>query len=294
MANTLKPKTVDKLISEALAIEAQEAAEAGQVGFMARAMVQATMPHKRVTGNEFSRRNGNFTLSMIAPSRVGLPYGNVPRLLLSWLTTEAVKTGERELVLGHSLSAFMGELGFQVTGGRHGSITRLKNQTRRLFSTTVNCAYENEQAGALLNYMVAERALLWWDAKDPEQAALWQSTVTLSEPFFEEITSRPVPVDMRALKALKRSPLALDIYAWLTYRLSYLKRPTRLPWGVLQMQFGADYPMTGQGRRNFKKNFLLQLRKVQAIYPVDLETEAEALLLKPAKPHVRRLKRQRL
>lgn len=290
MAKPLQPKTVDKLISEALAIEAQEAADAGAIGFMARAMVQATMPHKRVAGNEFSRRNGHFTLNMIAPSRVGLPYGNVPRLLLAWITTEAVKTGERELVLGNSLSAFMGELGFQPTGGRHGSITRLKGQTRRLFATTVNCTYEGENADALVNYMVAERALLWWDAKDPEQAALWQSSVTLTKPFFDEITTSPVPVDMRALKALKRSPMALDIYSWLTYRLSYLKRPTRLPWGVLQMQFGADYPMTGQGRRNFKKNFLLQLQKVQAIYPVDLDPGTAALTIKPDKPHVRRLK----
>ena len=59
MAKTLKPQTVEKLIQEALAIESEEALEAGTVGFMARAMVQATMPHKRVKGNEFSRRNGN-------------------------------------------------------------------------------------------------------------------------------------------------------------------------------------------------------------------------------------------
>ena len=33
-----------------------------------------------------------------------LPYGNLPRLLIAWLCTEAVRTQSRELVLGRSLS----------------------------------------------------------------------------------------------------------------------------------------------------------------------------------------------
>ena len=72
----------------------------------------------------------------------------------------------------------------------------------------------------------------------------WKSTVTLSTDFFEGIVQNPVPVDMRALKALKRSPMALDIYCWLTYRLSYLRKPTEIPWSALQMQFGAEYGLS--------------------------------------------------
>ncbi len=84
-----------------------------------------------------------------------VPYGSVPRLLLAWVTTEAVKTKERELELGDSMSAFM-----------------------------------------------AER-------------------------FYNEVIDRLVPIDMRALK---QSPLALDIYHMLTHRMSYLKSPTVIPW----------------------------------------------------------------
>jgi len=65
---------------EALAIEAHEAREAGALGYMARALVQATLPHSKPDTNEFERRNGAFTLVMLAPSRVGLPYGVIPRL----------------------------------------------------------------------------------------------------------------------------------------------------------------------------------------------------------------------
>ena len=44
---------------------------------------------------------------MIAGGLNKLPYGNIPRLLLAWVCTEAVRTQSRELVLGASLSAFM-------------------------------------------------------------------------------------------------------------------------------------------------------------------------------------------
>jgi hypothetical protein len=291
VANHLKPETVNKLISEALAIEAEEAKEAGALGFMARAMIQATLPHKAVKGNEFIRRNGLYTLTMLAPSKVGLPYGNVPRLLLAWLTTEAVKTKNRELYLGDSLTAFMGELGFQATGGRYGSITRLKTQTRRLFSTNIQCDYDAENMAAMVGYRLADAAMLWWDAKDPDQQGLWQSNVTLSQPFYDEITQHPVPVDLRALKALKRSPLALDIYCWLTYRLGYLKKRTALPWGLLQQQFGSDYPLTAQGKADFKRKFLMQLKKVQAVYPeANLDTGKDSLVLKPSPSHVKRIR----
>ncbi len=108
--------------------------------------------------------------------------------------------------------------------------------------------------------------------------------------FFEEAISSPVPVDMRALKALKRSPMALDIYCWLTYRMSYLRKPTEIPWAALQMQFGADYASDEQGLRNFKKKFLHHLRAVHVLYPeANVEEGENGLLLKPSKPHVAQL-----
>ena len=81
--------------------------------------------------------------------------------------------------------------------------------------------------------------------------------------------------------------MALDIYCWLTYRLFYLRKPTMIPWLILQMQFGADYPATGQGLRDFKKNFLKHLRAVHVLYPeAKVEDGEGGLLLNPSKPHV--------
>jgi hypothetical protein len=61
--------------------------------------------------------------------------------------------------------------------------------------------------------------------------------------------------------------MALDLYCWATYRVSYLKRPTEIPWELLKMQFGADYADTKQGRYEFKRKLLAALRRVVAVYP---------------------------
>ena len=283
----MNDKKLTKIVEEALAIEASVAQEAGALGYMARVLVQATMPHKSTPGVEFRRSNGAFSLSIMSPSDVGLPFGIYPRLLLSWLTTEAVRTKAPELVLGSTLSGFMSQLGLLSTGGRWGTIGRLKNQMMRLFSSTVSCKMETDTEIVGMGMRVAVRYRLWWDPKRPAQAALWNSTVTLSTDFFKELIERPVPLDMRALQALKRSPLALDIYGWLTYRMSYLKKPTEIPWEALQMQFGAGYPTTSQGVRDFKYNFLKQLRSVLVVYPeAKVADGSYGLLLSPSKSHV--------
>ena len=273
------------LIADTLAIEAETAQAAGSLGFLARAMVQATLPHKKVAGTEFERKNGAFTLHLLAPAKIGLPYGTVPRLLLAWLTTEAVRTQNRELFLGDSLSHFMHELDMVPTGGRWGSITRLKDQTARLFASTVSATYADKQSHTEAGFRLADRSTLWWDAKAPEQAGLWESSVKLSETFFAEVIAHPIPVDMRAIRALKKSPLALDIYAWMTYRASYATKPSEIPWQALAMQFGSDYAQV----RDFKVAFLDALRKVHTVYAgANFELGERGLIVKPTRPHITR------
>ena len=288
-ANDNQPisRTLDKLFGTALAIELETAKEAGALGFMARAMVQATMPHRRVAGNEFTRTNGAFSLTMLAPSKIGLPYGSIPRLVTGFLTTEAVRTKERHIVLGSSLSRFMAELDLAPTGGRWDTIPRLRDQMTRLFACSISCTYSSGSAFGLENVNIADKATLWWTPRQPDQGTLWESTVVLSERFFSEITENPVPIDLRALRALKRSPMALDVYLWLTYRMSYVRARTAVPWGALQLQFGADYPTSDQGRRDFKKAFLRALGKVAVVYPAArLDTTADSLVLLPSRTHV--------
>lgn len=274
---------VSRLIQQALVLEFEEAKAAGALGFMARALVQATMPHSKPKECFFERTNGAFTLTMMAPPKVGLPYGSVPRLLMAWLTTEAVRTKSREIVLGDSLSGFMRQLGMIPTGGRWGSITRLRSQCHRLFASSVSCLYQNHQVSAEGGFRIADKHILWWDPKNPDQAVLFGSSVTLSEPFFREIIQRPIPIDLRAIKALSRSPMQLDIYVWLTYRMSYLRREATIPWPALENQFGSEYERT----RDFKASFLEHLKRVVTVYPaVRVSPEDIGLVLHPSRTHV--------
>ncbi len=178
---------LQKLFAEAVAIETESAKEAGALSYMARSMVMATLPHRKVEGNEFIRQNGDFTLSLMSPTHIGLPFGSIPRLLVAWVTTEAVRTKQRELILGDSLSEFMRALDLVPTGGRWGTITRLKEQMARLFASSVTCSYADGKRFAFQSVQVVDRASLWWDPKTPEQSTLWQSAIVLGEHFFQEI-----------------------------------------------------------------------------------------------------------
>jgi len=276
-------ENLNKLISEAFAIEERDAKEAGALGYIARSLVQATLPHSKTEGNEFKRRNGAFKLTILADSETGLPYGSIPRLLIAWLTTEAVRTKQREIVLGNNLSNFMSQLDLIPTGGRWGTITRLREQMEKLFSASISCTYDDGKHWAIKDVKPVSRADLWWNPKAPNQTTLFESTLTIGEEFFKEIINYPIPIDIDALKTLKKSPMALDIYCWLTYRMSYLKKSTTIPWEVLQVQFGANYNRV----RDFKRYFLNQLRCVLIIYQeAKVDVTDAGLMLCQSKPHI--------
>ena len=287
MNRTPPPDSPNQQLIETFAREDEDAEREGAVGYMGRALVQCTLPHRKVEGNEFVRENGNYTLSLMAPAHIGLPYGVIPRLILCWMTTEAVKKGSRKLVLGDSLSDFMRQLDMapadgRPSGGRHGSITRLKDQARRLFNSTLTLSYKDASGTRDVGFRITHEAdLRFWG--HPEQIALWGAQVMLTEEFYQEIIAHHIPLDLHVLKDLKKSPLALDAYVWLSYRMFSVKRPTKIPWTDLAHQFGSEYGRT----RDFKAAFLGELKKVLEIYPRARVEESERwLTLKPSPTHL--------
>jgi hypothetical protein len=242
-------------------------------GYIARMLVQACFPYRRIATNEFSRVANNFRLTIMAPSDVGLPFGVLPRLMFMWMTREAMFKKSRQLELGRSLTEFMMQLNLQLTGGKTGTITRLRDQMKRMASSTLSVTYDNGRSWSLRQVGMIEEAEFWWEEKSgagkSDQPGLWSSTILLSEPFFKEITTRPVPFDMRVVQVIRQktqSPLALDLYLWLNYRMKYLSRPTDIPWTKLQLQFGANYADTRQGRHEFKREFLKQMEIVRMAF----------------------------
>ena len=187
-----------------------------------------------------------------------LPFGNLPRLLLAWVCSEAVRTQSRDLVLGRSLYEFMHKLGMEDrSGGRHGERARLKNQMDRLFTSSAQLVYAADDHKVVVSSFVAERAEFWWNTKRPEAPSLWESKIELGERFFQEIIAHPIParhahsarpqavaarvgfVFLARVQNLRAAPAA---YALLASALSTVRRKPGARRAGVHQQFSAVGP----------------------------------------------------
>ncbi|MGB5296067.1 MAG: replication protein RepA [Thermoanaerobaculia bacterium] len=257
------------------------------LAFMPRLFVLTTLPHRRPHGNRFERVNGWQSMRMVALRRVGLPYGVYPRLVLMFITTEAVRKKSREIYLGATPNDLVRKLGLSTVSGPRGTAQRLEAQLRKLISTT----WSWRSVGPASHFAVSRRttptaapSLRTLAVSLGLPRASWLSCLILHESFFSQITRSAVPVDLRAIAQLKGSPLALDLYTWLTYRMSYLRKPTLVPWKALQAQLGADYARP----RDFRRAALARLEDVVSAYPeLRIRGEKEGVRLYPSPPHVK-------
>jgi hypothetical protein len=264
--------TAHKQFAELVAIPQENA----EMGFMTRLLTLCSLPRTDPgTRLQYKRENGPYKLVMIAGGDNKLPFGTLPRLLLAWVCTEAVRTQDRELQLGRSLAEFMRELGMNSdSGGVTGNRTRLRIQIDRLFSSTVELTYSTPGYKKGISSLIADERELWWDYRAPAQDTLWQSRIRLGEKLFKEIIENPVPLDMRILKAMRRSSLGLDLYMWLSYKTFSLlnakgTKSQQLSWHQVYAQFGKD-PSKASDKdtvNDFRKEVLRELRKLRLCWP---------------------------
>jgi len=281
----LKPKRLFELVNLSAEIAETKATDAASLTFMARPFIQATLPH-RDPGlvPEWHRKNGNLTLS-IRPGwaknpltglqePIGIPFGTIPRLIILWMTSEAKKTGNKKLYLGESLARFMSDIGlnYSTGGGKRSDFARLKDQMRRLLRCTIS--FDTPLHNHWLDLSVTYCGKLNWDKNtkpSPDESGILNSRenswIQLSDGFFDVITSSAVPLDMRIIHQLKQSPLALDLYAWMTHRTysgfaeDSRKSSSFVPWKYLHDQFGSNY----KGPKEFKRKTKQILKVVQSL-----------------------------
>ena len=289
------PSFADQLLLDA-AVEIRQNPEAVDPAFMARQLVQCTLPHSDPGDvSVWTRTNGALTLAIrpyvdLKTRKPLYPYGSIPRLLLFWIVTEATQKKSRHIKLGNSLDGFVRAIGLnpRTGGGKRGDAKRLHEQMERLFRSVISFEDQREDHKRYLDMQIAPKGVLWWDTKRTMQDNLWDSWIELGETFYEAITAAPVPVDLRALRALKRSPLALDLYSWLTYTafVASRSRKTRLvPWEGLHAQMGSEYAEL----RQFKAKVIATLRKVKLKYPeLKAECTPEGLAVHPSAPAIPR------
>ena len=96
-------------------------------------------------------------------------------------------------------------------------------------------------------------------------------------------------VDVATREAVRRSPLGLDLYLWLTYRTFALDRPLRLTWSQLYRQFGADPARANDARTvdAFRTDCLRELGKIQRAWPnLNCRTVKGRLVIEPSHPRI--------
>jgi len=245
-----------------------------RIDFLHTVQCQCGIPYRNPGDEvrEWDRKQGNAALRIEAGSaidpktgtfrKLGLPYGEKPRLVLIHLATEAVRTGSPVVNVEESMTAFARSLGLETNGQQ---LRSLKEQLARLAAATLRMGVVEAGRAVQVNTQFVSAFDLWFP-KQADQRVLWPSTVRLSEEYFQSLGRHAVPLDHRAVAALSSSAMALDMYVWLAQRLHRVPRrkPQFVAWATLHEQFGQGFARV----RDFRRRFLRTLPQVVSAYPV--------------------------
>jgi len=294
--NTTLPATVAR--AGEVAAEIMGDPDPTDLAFLHSVLAQCGLPYRDQKGaRDYIRKNGLATLIVSAgflmdpvtkkPALQGVPYGAKPRLLMIHLCTEAIRTQSAIIGVGDSMSAFMQDLGFHVTGGKHGTVGRFKEQLNRLAAARMQLTMDYGDKVTTINPAPVISRFDVWYPSDHRQRVMWPSEVHLSNEFFTSLKGHALPLDPRALRGLMHNARALDIYTWLAHRLPRVKgkNGAKVSWMALHMQFGPDVKDQTTFRRQFRKSLLLAL----SVYPrAKVERIDGGLLLQNSPPPIHR------
>ena len=263
-------------------------------GYIYSGWCQTALPHRRPFDNSANWRHDNEHLTLIvrpgskpgpggSTIDVGVPFGAIARLILIYLQSEALRTGRRDIELGGSLRGFLKRLGIAYGG----NTTRLvREQAERISRCTMSFHSQRNGVALLVNQTIVDKAMLLDALSDDLQGSLFVETARLSETFFEQLQRHAVPLDETAIRHIRNSSMALDVYCWLAYRLHVLQTDLAISWTALAGQFGAGF----QQRKHFKAAFSDSLRLALAVYAAArVEQTNTGLVLKPSPPPIRKL-----
>ena len=260
--------------------------------FLHSTMCQLGLPRSQVEGAAFDRRCGNKALCVTAGSlwdgerfvQQPVPYGSFPRLILPWVNASAIRLNSPEVPLGRSGREFLRTLEKDTSGGKKGAYTMLKRQMLAIVASRMTLGVNTGEKAITKDSSPFEQIEAWHVKHD--QPLDWPQTITLSESYFRELGEHAVPLDWRALKALKGSALAVDVYTMLAERLHRISGRSLLYWSNFFEQFGQEY----QGKHpleDFKRAFRQALRDALSVYPqARVKKVTGGLLLLPSPPPV--------
>jgi hypothetical protein len=276
------------------------AGESPSPSFLHSALCAMSLPVRRPPDEHapIIRQDGQYTL-VINPKPVvetvdgqqrlqslGVPYGSLPRLVLIHIMTEAVRTKSRHVVLGATFTEWMRRMGFRtISYGPRGSATLVRGQLDRLLACEWMIRWENAGEGqGEREFGIKEIKLTNEYVGVDRKGGAFIREIFMTEAFFGHLRQHAVPLNENAIRQLRDSATALDLYTWLAYRLPRIspKRPAAISWQQLAVHFGND----GKNIRKFRQTVRdAWERQVSAVYPearADFDTTLVRLFASPA------------
>jgi hypothetical protein len=266
-------------------------------GYLYSGWCQTALPHRRPSDNAAVWRLETDSMTLLVepglrvqsgrePVHVGVPFGAIARLILIYLQSEALRTGSRDVELGGSLRAFLGRLGITV-GGKTAKLVR--EQAERISRCRLTFHGAARGVSMLVNQNIVDVAMFVDGVGTEGQGSLFVETARLSETFFQQLRLHAVPLDEAAIRAIRNSSMALDVYCWLAYRLHSLSAPKAISWAALAGQFGAGIKL----RKHFKPAFTESVAVALAVYrEARVDITETGVTLMPSPPPVRKLLKQ--
>jgi hypothetical protein len=258
------------------------------IGFLFSGWCQAALPHRKLPDDQSWTIESERVTLLVQPGQrpspggvvnLGVPYGSRARLIMLYLQSEALRTRSRDIELGRNMADWLGRMGIP-TGGK--SRAGVREQAARISACRFTFHIVSPGARGLVNQNIVDTAMFFRDHPG-EQGSLFLESARLSEGFFEQLQRHPVPLEEAAIRAINNNSMALDVYAWLAYRLHALKAPTPVSWAALKAQFGVAFDRLKDFRDAFKPNLALAL----AVYPrAKVSEDGRGLLLYPSPPPV--------
>ena len=215
-----------------------------------------------------------------------MPYGAIPRLVLIAAITKAVQSNTRTIELGRSMSESLRNLGMADTGAAHWR--NVVKQQQALASVDMVLGYMLNGEAKTVKAPPFDEVTAWVH-KDERQTSLFPSQIVLSEKFFNALEAHSVPLDVRAVRALGRYPMALDVYTWLAHRLCRVRsaQGDRVSWMALREQFGQEI----SDQKKFKQMMRDALKRALLVYPTaKIGTWGSGITLLPSPPPVQKTK----
>lgn len=260
------------------------------IGFLYSGWCQAALPHRKLADDQEWQIRSDHVNMLVQPGlrssntgpayKVGVPYGSRARLIMIYVQSEALRTQSREVGLGRSMNQWLHRMGIPL-GGK--SIHSIKDQAERISRCSFTFDGKGTKAGGIARMTIFDRAIFNESHDIPGQGNLFPQVAKLSEQFFQQLTDHPVPLEEAAVRAISNNSMALDLYAWLAYRLHVLKGPTPVSWTALKGQFGAGF----DSMRHFRPTFLDNLKLALAVYrDAKVDITDRGVDLSPSRPPV--------